>query len=308
MNDLEFVIKKHAVKTYGDLIIPDKPVYDDNSKTWEVKLRSTYPRIIRDEMSGETLVGFLNLKNLGRIRLNDKLQVIDYTTREKCDDQLSSRLDYWKRQAENIVISVASDVFAKIEESIHVLNPLELILDQLTATLRNGEIKILDKEIFEQRNPERIMQYLELLQELDITRRVEGGYIHGNTYVELFKQVDNDSSKLRTVIISYVIKHKYSTLRQVFGIRQLEPFVHLANAYYSASLEAGKLIHISRPHLKQRYEAFYKKITTWEFKQKLDGLIEKGALQYEHEYLVGKKDYFDNMMKMKQVVELNPMM
>jgi hypothetical protein len=153
---------------------------------------------------------------------------------------------------------------------------------------------------------DRIMKYLELLLELDIIRRVKGGYVHGNTYVGLLEKVKNDSRKLKTVLLSHVIKQKYSTLRQVFGIRQLEPFIHLANAYYSASLEAERLIHIS-PHLYQRYQDFYKKITTWEFKSKLGELVDKGALQYDKQYLVGNKQYFDNMLGLKQEVQLNPM-
>lgn len=307
MNQLEYDIKKYAVNHYGDLIIPDKPVFDEKTKIWKSQLRSTYPRIVEDEISGEILVGFLDLKDLGTIKFNDKLQFIDATPSDKCEDQLSSRLDLWKQQTERIVVIASSDVFAKIEESSHVLNPLELILDQLIAIVKDSEIKILDAEIYEQRKSERIMEYLELLLELDIVRRVKGGYVPGNTYVGLLEIVKSDSRKLRTALLSHVIKHKYSVLRQVFGIRQLEPFVHLANAYYSAALEAEKLIHISSPHLFQRYREFYKKITFWEFKQKLSELIDKGALQYENEYLVGKREYFDNMLELKQEVQLNPM-
>lgn len=307
MNTLEHTVQKYAVDNYGDLIVPDKPVFDEKTKIWKAQLRSTYPRIIEDEKSNEVLVGFLDLRDLGMIKLNDKLQVLDATPSKKCDEQLSSRLDLWKQQTERIVVTASSDVFAKIEESIHVLNPLELILEQLINTVKDKEIKILDTDIHEQRNTDRIMQYLELLLELDIVRRVQGGYVHGNTYVGLLEKEKSNSRKLRTVLLSYVIKQKYSTLRQVFGIRQLEPYIHLANAYYSASLEAERLIHISRPHLYQRYQNFYKKITTWEFDSKLNELIDKESLQYENNYLMGNKEHFDNMLEMKQEVQLNPM-
>ena len=306
MSNLEYTIQKYAVDHYGDLIVPDKPVFDEKTKIWRAQLRSTYPRIIEDEQSKEILVGFLDLKDLGTIKLNDKLQIIDATASKECDDQLYSRLNLWKQQTEKIVVTASSDVFARIEETIHVLNPLELILDQLTSTIKDKEIIISDTEIFEQHNTERIMQYLELLLELNIVRRVKDGYVHGNTYVGLLEEVKTNSRKLRTILLSHVIKQKYSTLRQVFGIRQLEPFIHLANAYYSSSLEAERLIHMSRPHLYQRYQAFYKKITTWEFKSKLDELIDKEALQYENDYLVGNKEYFGDMLELKKEVQLSP--
>ena len=305
MNNPESAIKKYVANHYGDLIIPDKPIFDEKTKIWMAQLGSTYPRIVTDDVSGEVLVGFLDLKGLGTIRLDDNSHIIDATSRKNCDDQLSSRLDLWKRQTERIVINASSEVFAKIEESIHVLNPLELILDQLVRTVKDSEIKILDSDIDEQNNPDRIMQYLELLLELEIVRRVQGGYIHGNVCVGLLEKT-NTSKNLKTSLLSYVIAQKYSTLRQVFSITQLEPYVHLANAYYSASLEAEKLIHISRPHLYQRYQNFYKKISRWAFDSKLNELVDKGALQYDDDCLVGNKEYFENMLQMKYKVKLNP--
>ncbi len=306
MNELESTVKKYVVNHYGDLIIPDTPVYDDMTKTWMVQLGSTYPRIIEDEVSKEVLVGYLDLKELGMIKLNDQLEIIDATPSNLCDDNLSYRLDFWKQQTERIVIIGSSYVFAKIEESNHVFHPLELILDRLIDTTRDSEIKITDNEISEQRKSHRIRQYLDLLLELKIVRRTQGGYVHGNTYVGLVEKVQNNPPKLRTVLLSHIIQQKYSTLRQVFGIAQLEPFVHLANTYYSASLEAEKLIHMSKQHLYQRYQDFYKRISDWEFESKLHELIDKGAFQYEQNYLIGNEEYFDNMLELKQKVQLNP--
>ena len=269
----------------------------------EIQLRSTYPRIITDDVSKEVLVGFLDLTDLGMIRMNDNLQIIDATSRKNCDDQLSSRLDLWKQQTERIVVNASSDVFAKIEESIHVLNPLELILDQLVSTVQDNEIKIFDSDISEQHNPNRIRQYLELLLELQIVKRVQDGYVHGNVYVGLLEKTSIPKD-LKTLLLSHVIKQKYSILRQVFGITQLEPYVHLANVYYSASLEAGKLIHISRSHLYQRYQNFYKKISGWAFDSKLNELVDKESLQYDNDSLIGNKEYFDNMLQMKKKCNL----
>ena len=305
MNNPEFAIKKYVVNHYGDLITHDKPIFDDKTKIWMARLGSTYPRIVTDDVSGEVLVGFLDLKDLGTVKLDNNFHTIHATSKKNCDDQLSSRLDLWKQQTERIVINVSSEAFAKIEESIHVLNPLELILDQLVRTVRDNEIKILDSDIHKQNNPDRIMQYLELLLELEIVRKVQDGYMHGNVYVGLLEKT-NTSNNLKTLLLSYIIAKKYSTLRQVFGITQLEPYIHLANTYYSASLEAEKLIHISQSHLYQRYQNFYKTISRWAFDSKLNELVDKGALQYDNNCLVGNKEYFDNMLQMKYSVELNP--
>ena len=294
------------VENYGDLILADKPVFDENTKIWKAQLRSTYPRIIEDEKSKEIIVRFLDLKDLGTIELNENLKIIEATSNEKCEYQLTSRIDLWKQQAEKIVVTVSSDMFAKIAESIHVLNPLWLVLGAITKLNRKDPNLLLEGEIDEQRRPWKIRQYLDLLAELDIVRKADNGYTYGNAYVGLLENYSKDPRKLQTMLLSHVIKQKYSTLRQVFGITQLEPFVHLANSYYWASLDAEKLMHTTRSHLFQRFEKYYNKVTSWDFNSKLSELTDNGVLQYENGYLIGNKDKFDTMLELKQTVILNP--
>jgi len=306
MSNLESIVQKYTIENYGDLIVPEKPVYDEDTKTWQSYLRSTYPRIIRDEKSKETIVRFIELTDLGIIRVNDKFQIMDATSSKNCERHLDSRIDLWKRQAEKIVVTASSDVFAKISESIHVLNPLMQVLDQIVNS-NPDQIRISEDDIDEQTKPYRIRQYLELLVELEIVKKVENGYDYGNTYVGLLEQVNNDSKKLKTILLSHVIKYKYSTIRQVFRITQLEPFVHLANSYYWTSLDAEKLIHTTRNHLYQRYQDNYGHIATWDFKSKLSDLIEQGSIHTKNDYLIGDEDQFNNMLEMKyEQVSLNP--
>jgi hypothetical protein len=305
MSNLEYAVKKYTIENYGDLIVPDKPSYDEETKTWETQLRSTYPRIIEDEKSREIVVRFLDLKGLGTIVMDDKFQIIDAISDEKLEYQLNSRIDLWKQRAEQIVVTASSNVFAKIAESIHVLNPLWLVLEQITK-LNTEEFRISEDEVGEQRRPDKIKQYLELLTELDIVKKVDSDYTYSNTYVALLEETKKSGLDLKTVLLSNVIKHKYSTLRQVFGITQLEPFVHLANSYYWPSLDAEKMIHTTRPRLYQRYQDYYGKITSWDFESKLSGLVNEGAIHTENGYLTGNKEQFDSMLELKQSVFLNP--
>jgi len=145
------------------------------------------------------------------------------------------------------------------------------------------------------------------LAELEIVKEAEGGYTYGNTYAGLLEASDNKNPhKLQTTLLSHVIRSKYSTLRQVFGITQLEPFIHLANVYYWNSLDAEKLIHTTRSHLYQKFQEIYSRVTSWDFDSKLDELTNNGALHYENGYFIGDKDQFDTMLKLKQQVVLNP--
>ena len=307
MSNLEYIVKKHTIENYGDLIVADKPIFDENTKRWKAQLCSTYPRIIEDEKYKKIIIRFLNLRDLGTIEINENLKIIKATSNKKCEYQLTSRIDLWKQHAEKIVIAASSDVFAKIAESIHVLNPLWLVLGEITKLDKKNKILVEGGEIDQQRRPSKIRQYLELLAELDIVRKVDDGYTYGNVYVGL---LENDSTKdprkLQNILLSHVIKCKYSTLRQVFGITQLEPFVHLANTYYWPSLDAEKLMHTTRSHLYQRFQDYYDKVSSWDFDSKLSELIDNDAIQDKNGYLIGNKDQFDVMLELKQTVTLNP--
>lgn len=305
MTDLEYAAQKYAIDHYGDLIVPDKPIFHDKTKTWEVQLRSTYPRIVQDDKSQEVVVRFLDFRDLGTIRMNENLDIVDATPTENCEHQLMSRIELWKQQSEQIVLKASSDVFAKIAESTHVLYPLVLILDKLTK--HKDVFTISEEEVDEQRRHEKIRKYLELLEQLEIVKKIDSGYTYGNKYVGLAERVD-EPRQLKTVLLAHVIRQKYTTLRQVFGIAQLEPYVRLANAYYWPSLDAGKLIRTARQNLFRRYQDYYyPHLSSWDFDARLSDLIDQGEIVEENGYLVGDRDRFDEMLQMKNVsMQLNP--
>lgn len=308
MSTPEQIIKKYTLEHYGDLIVSDKPSFDEETKTWKAKLRSTYPRIVEDEISRKIIVGFLEFSDLGTIKMNEQCQVVNAPHNEDCVKSLSSKLDLWKAESEKIVIKASSDVLAEIAEGEHVLAPFGVIFDALTP-MNNNEIKITDSDVYAQHKREKYILYLELLEELKIVRKIEGGYIQGQTYVGILDTIKtSDQRSLKTILFSHIIKEKYSTLRQVFGISQLEPFVHLANVYYSPSLEAEKLIHISKRHLYEQYQNNYRKITPLEFNSKLTALIDKNALQYEDGYVIGNEKCFNDMLKMKKSAQIYPIL
>src|SRR5688500_2056165 len=104
MSTVEQVVQRYMVKHYGDLIMPDKPKYDEHNRIWQVRLHSTYPRIIKDDRLNEVIVRFLDLRDLGIIKISDKLEIIEATSEENCEHQLASRIDVWRKQSEQIVV------------------------------------------------------------------------------------------------------------------------------------------------------------------------------------------------------------
>jgi len=89
MSKIESVIQKYMIEHYGDLIFADKPVFDKKTRTWKSQLRSKYPNIHVDKKNQERIVKFLDLRELGMIKLNEELQVIYATPREEVNTTIT---------------------------------------------------------------------------------------------------------------------------------------------------------------------------------------------------------------------------
>lgn len=172
MNSLDLIIQKHVINNYGDLVVPEKPVFNEFTKKWRVQLSSTYPRLIEDAESKERIVTFLDLCNLGFIELDERFKIIKSTDNQYCKDRLTAKIDLWKNESEKIVITASADVFAKIAESVHVLNPLWQILGVVTKLSKKDHHSLLDYDEIDQQQqrPEKIRQYVNLLEELEILK------------------------------------------------------------------------------------------------------------------------------------------
>ncbi|MDG6940311.1 MAG: hypothetical protein JRN39_07920 [Nitrososphaerota archaeon] len=307
MNSIEQVVQEYLVRNYGDLITAEKPQYDKVTGTYHVELKSIYPRIVRDEKDPQTtIVRFLNLRELGKVELSRGLKVVEATSAADCGTALSERLDLWRQQAEQILVIASADVFARIAEGIHVLNPLKLVIDELTER-KADEAKIPDFLVEKHDKPARLRKYLDLLASLQILKRVEDGYAYDNMFAVLAEQTGNDRKKLRIALISHVIRRKYSTLRQVFGITQLEPYIHVDNCYYWSALDAEKLVSTTKSKLFNKYIINYGKISPWSFESILKDLEEQSALNEENGYIRGSESYLEKMIELKRgTQQLNP--
>ena len=146
----------------------------------------------------------------------------------------------WQERAERIIVKASSDNLANINEARWVLGKIGTIISRLK--LNNA---ILDSELdaLPTKEARKLRRYLQLLEGLDIVNHKDDGYSYGNMFTELSFKAKNDFEKLSTAILSYIIKERYSALRETFGISQLETFVHVDSCYYRPALEAEHLIY-----------------------------------------------------------------
>jgi len=297
-------VRKYAIRHYGNLISVGEPEFDARTRTWLTELKSDYPRIIHDDRSpNERILKFLSLRRLGIIKLGENLQPIEATSRETCVQNLSTFLDMWRERAERIIVRVSSDHFAQINEAQWVLAKVGMIV----LNLLQKEI-ILEGEIASHHPTEedKIRRYLKLLEGLDLVRQIDEGYTYGNLFTELRRQTSN-TQEFKTVILSHIIRERYSTLKESFGISQLETFVHVDSCYYRPALEAEKLLYWTADSIIDHYTKLYGRKSPLRITYILGELVNVKALEREDKYYFGNEELFSQMLDLKsEMTELAP--
>jgi len=291
-------IRRYMSSNYGNLISTSAPIFDETQKVWKAQFKSDYPRIIQDDMEPEKrILRFITLKGLGEIKLSQDLKVLEATPREKCVENLDSFLKLWLERAERIIVSASSDQLARVSGAEFVLNPIVMIISNLSQ-----KSFIYDWEIDDEVRPENIKQYLKLLEELKVVERRENGWRDGNLFSALWEK-SKIFKEFQTNILSYVIRERYSVIREILDIRRFETFVHVDTCYYAPSLEAEELLFRKEESIRSDYENLYDEIGPLRFRQILGELVTVGALKKKDGYYCGEEKIFDQMLVMREQLE-----
>lgn len=293
-------IKRYMSSNYGNLISFGEPKFDEDRKIWKAQLKSDYPRIIRDDADPERrMLKFITLKGLGEIQLSEELKVVEATPRKKCVENLTSFLKMWLERAEKIVVFNSSEQLAKISGANWILNPVVMLVSNL---LQKDFIE--DWEVENDYRPKTTKQYLNLLEELELVERINNGWRCGNLLTAL-REKSTNAKDSEIKVLSYVIKERYSTIREIFDIRRFETFVHVDTCYYAPSLEAGKLLSRNEKSIYSDYHKLYHtKKSPLRLRYILNELVGVEALQRkESNYYYGNEEIFDNMLSMKDQLE-----
>jgi len=235
------------------------------------------------------------MKNLGTVRFSEDLKPLAATSRDECIRHLNTLLRMWQERAERIILTASSDQLAKIGETQWVLAPFRMIVSYLLQ-----KEAIYDDEIERERpiREKKLSQYLKLLESLDLVRRINNGYTHGNLFTALSEK-SQDITEFKTAIMSCIIRERYSMLTDIFDISQLETFVHVDSCYYKPALEAEKILHLKRDTIIRYYFTLYGRKSPIRLAYILDELVGANALKYADKYYFGNEELFEHMLKMK---------
>jgi hypothetical protein len=296
-------ISQFSGYNYGQFTQIDPPEFDPNNKMYRANIRARYPIYIFDERDPSSYkVRILNMQSLGQIVLNEKEELIPYltTSREQYNENFINLLKLWRLQTENIVVTCSSDQFIKIEEFRNHLSQIELLLDQLIEVGKITKVEL--TKGFSGASRSRLARYVSLLEGLDILRIKEtGDYEAGNTFIGLEKSIKTE--ELRLLALSYIVKNRYTTLRDVFGLTIFEKTIGIDNVIYLPELEVKTSIFQSRKSITSYYRRFYgKNINPLVLTQILRRLEQSGAINREGDRYHGVEHLREAMIKQKEAL------
>lgn len=301
MSNYNEVAQKYAFSHYGNLTLVDEPVYDESDKVYVSNIRSDYPIKIRDdEEPNRVRIQVLKIQNLGKITIDRQHRVIESktTSREECNKRLIMIFNYWRNRAENIIIQASSDKLIKIPTIRHYFDPIEAFF---VCLWDDGIIE--HEEINAACSIERqtkLKRYLYMLEGLDVVRNIDRGYVVGNTFLAT-RQRARDKDECIDALLSYIIRKRYSVLRDVFNLRILEPHIHIDNCIYLPELELEHTIHRSYASIMLEYFEYYqRRINPLTLRRTLSDLERVGAIARDKNHFFGNDKLLRNMITLKK--------
>lgn len=293
-------VKQSAMCYYGNLISAEEPIFDKRERLWKAKLKSNYPRLIKNDYPEERFIRVLPLKGLGTICLNENLQFVKdcSSKREESLSLIRSYLEMWRGQVENIVVSASSLQLAKTSPARVFLNPANMILANF---LHREDITISFEELDKMRKRARLERWLSLLEALKLIKRIENGYTYGEMFTALRKEAKNDR-EFEILSMGYILKESYPMLKEVFHIKQFEPLVHLDSCYYRPALEAENVLYQTAESLFRRFMTEYQYKPHVELRHILHELRGSQALLSKKSYYYANDDLFKKMLSLKSQV------
>jgi len=290
--------REYVLCHYGNLLSVDEPIFDDQERIWTVKLKTNYPRLIKNDAPEERYVRTLLIRDLGTLWIDEELKVLKNrsTSRSDCVKILRTRLKTWEERAEKIVVKTSAFQLANTGISRVFLNPISTIL----ANFLEEETTIISfEEIENLRKTERYFQWIRLLEDLELVRKEDEGYAYGNMFTELRRTTKDDQDFL-THAIAYVIRERYPVLKEVFNLRQFETLVHLDSSYYRPALEARRVLFQRAESLFNRYLGKYRYRSRLELPIVLFELCNSQALKREGPFYYANEELFNEMLKMSE--------
>ncbi len=265
----------HLVKNYGNALSAGK--VEKKEGEYKISIKTSKPQVLKDDKEGIREVKFLTFREIGDLYLNNELEPIDdkSTSKQEIHNKIKKKRRLWNERINNLIISETAMKLAKIEQISQTLTPITEIVYRLSE---DREIHFEDINKLKEEDKTKKEKYYRLLESLDLVEQTKKGYKYANLFTEFSKSTENEK-ELKEKILGYVIQESYPSLRDLFEITTIEPYIDIEFEYFKPTLEYGEIL------------------------RKRKQLINVNIFQKEDSsYIKGNKEIFDNILKNKKTI------
>lgn len=291
--------KEYAMCHYGNLFSTEDPIFDEKERLWKVRLKSNYPRLIKNDDPEERYIRVLPLKGLGTMCFTESLQFVENCSskRDESISRLRSYLEMWREQVENIVVSASAKQLAKTYPARNFLHPANMVL----SNFRHKKDNVITFEELEKMRIRhgKIERWISLLEDLKLIKRIEIGYIYGEKFTQLEERTAEEAFDFETLSMAYILQKSYPLLKEIFHIQQFEPLIHLDTCYYRPALEAEEILCQSENSLFKRFVTDYSYRPNPELRHLLSELQQSDSLRRKDSFYFANDTIFQEMMELK---------
>jgi hypothetical protein len=142
-----------------------------------------------------------------------------------------------------------------------------------------------------------------LLEGLKIVHKQNDIYSEGNLAVTARNEAKGNKHYFRDLLISTVLKERYSTLRDVFKVRILEPVIRVDNCIYLPEIETEEQIYRSVKSIRQDFKNYYHRPINEEvLKRNLELLVDFDVIKQSGPHYYGNRELRKVMIEKKKEI------
>ncbi len=278
-------------------------VLDYYYKNDRLVVGASIPTIIKDSRDGKKKINFLKFNQVFEVflkNMDDSIE-ITYPNLKEIDLRLQNLISQTYQKMEILLLKNTKDKIINIPNINNALTPFRTIVETI---IREGIFSAENYHHFTiYKNQKRVLQYLSLLEELEIIKKDKESqnWTGGNLLTII--QKENESKKVIDTILFIILSNNYEYLHKYLKITAMMPYIRLSNAYYYPSVYNGEMLYLQLDDLIQSHKKIYPKMSIPKSRKEalwteLNRLADPkvGILNIEDDkYVIGTEDIFKNL-------------
>lgn len=272
--------------------------FEEENDIVKVSVGLKVPEVLDDEKNGKRIIKFLKFENIFIIdgARERKKMILHAPSRREVIKFCNDRYTTVVSKSEQSLLKTTYKKLVLVPEVQVAMRPIRRILIKLErfGATNLGEL-INVQSRFSSKKGGRYLQYLGLLEALNIVKKENGRYVQGSNMKNYIGR-DISPPELYEQILAEVLERSYPYLREVLNLTMIVPFLRWSNAYYLPSYEANKMLYLEEKSLVEHYKRFYKTTTSDPLDQ-IQRILDTKVIKREQNLIMGDskilEDYFE---------------